>query len=131
MQAPEHGGRPFVAAGAPWFMMLFGRDSLLTAWMALPLDVVPVGQMDSQQAAADAERNQAEQHRHGSGDDGGDAAARLSVPGSGPRRWQRWSVGGRAGPLRSQAGVETGGPLLFVGRNVAAGQGATHRDHLL
>jgi glycogen debranching enzyme len=36
----ENGGaRPFVAAGAPWFMTLFGRDSLLTAWMALPLDV--------------------------------------------------------------------------------------------
>jgi len=32
-------GRPFVAAGAPWFMTLFGRDSLLAAWMALPLDV--------------------------------------------------------------------------------------------
>ncbi|MEV0293000.1 glycogen debranching N-terminal domain-containing protein [Nocardia sp. NPDC050710] len=32
-------GRPFVAAGAPWFMTLFGRDSLLTAWMALPLAV--------------------------------------------------------------------------------------------
>ncbi|HKB29975.1 MAG TPA: glycogen debranching N-terminal domain-containing protein [Streptosporangiaceae bacterium] len=29
---------PFAAAGAPWFMTLFGRDSLLTAWMALPLD---------------------------------------------------------------------------------------------
>lgn len=32
------GKRPFVAAGAPWFMTLFGRDSLLTAWMVLPLD---------------------------------------------------------------------------------------------
>ncbi|SRX93039.1 amylo-alpha-1,6-glucosidase [Acidothermus cellulolyticus 11B] [Mycobacterium shimoidei] len=35
----DAGAGPFVAAGAPWFMTLFGRDSLLTAWMALPLDV--------------------------------------------------------------------------------------------
>ena len=26
----------YVAAGAPWFMALFGRDALLTAWMSLP-----------------------------------------------------------------------------------------------
>jgi len=35
---PEHPGRPVVAAGAPWFMALFGRDSLLTSWMLLPWD---------------------------------------------------------------------------------------------
>ena len=29
---------PSVAAGAPWFMALFGRDSLISSWMALPLD---------------------------------------------------------------------------------------------
>jgi glycogen debranching enzyme len=31
-------GLPVVAAGAPWFMALFGRDSLLTAFMALLVD---------------------------------------------------------------------------------------------
>jgi glycogen debranching enzyme len=35
---PDHPDRRVVAAGAPWFMALFGRDSLLTSWMALPLD---------------------------------------------------------------------------------------------
>lgn len=33
---PEHPERTVVAAGAPWFMTLFGRDSLLTSWMSLP-----------------------------------------------------------------------------------------------
>jgi glycogen debranching enzyme len=35
---PEHVERVVVAAGAPWFMTLFGRDSLLTSWMTLPVD---------------------------------------------------------------------------------------------
>jgi len=35
---PHHPRRIVLAAGAPWFMTLFGRDSLLTAWMLLPLD---------------------------------------------------------------------------------------------
>src|SRR5262249_30143752 len=29
---PEHPDLPILAAGAPWFMTVFGRDSLLTAW---------------------------------------------------------------------------------------------------
>ena len=33
-----HPERVLVAAGAPWFMTLFGRDSLLTSWMTLPFD---------------------------------------------------------------------------------------------
>jgi glycogen debranching enzyme len=35
---PEHPELPMVAAGTPWFMSPFGRDSILTAWMALIID---------------------------------------------------------------------------------------------
>lgn len=35
---PEHPDRTVVAAGAPWFMTLFGRDSLITSWMAMLID---------------------------------------------------------------------------------------------
>jgi len=35
---PSRPDRAVVAAGVPWFMALFGRDSLFTAFMALPLD---------------------------------------------------------------------------------------------
>ncbi|MDN3497554.1 glycogen debranching N-terminal domain-containing protein, partial [Planococcus sp. APC 4015] len=35
---PDHPGDDFFAAGAPWFLTLFGRDSLWAARLALPLD---------------------------------------------------------------------------------------------
>jgi glycogen debranching enzyme len=35
---PDHPTDPLLAAGAPWFMTLFGRDSILTSWMALVID---------------------------------------------------------------------------------------------
>ncbi|MDP1804312.1 MAG: trehalase family glycosidase, partial [Acidimicrobiales bacterium] len=35
---PDFPDRAVLAAGAPWFMTLFGRDSLLTSWMALIVD---------------------------------------------------------------------------------------------
>lgn len=34
---PDDPDRTMVAAGSPWYMALFGRDSLLTSWQALPL----------------------------------------------------------------------------------------------
>jgi glycogen debranching enzyme len=36
---PDHPERAAVAAGAPWFMALFGRDSLITSLFAMPVDV--------------------------------------------------------------------------------------------
>lgn len=35
---PEHPDRAVVAAGAPWFMTLFGRDSLIASWMTMMHD---------------------------------------------------------------------------------------------
>jgi glycogen debranching enzyme len=35
---PDYPERTVVAAGAPWFMTLFGRDSLITSYMALVVD---------------------------------------------------------------------------------------------
>jgi glycogen debranching enzyme len=36
VSSPDGSHRVVVAAGMPWFMTLFGRDSLITAYMALP-----------------------------------------------------------------------------------------------
>ena len=38
IEDPDHPDRVVVAAGAPWFMALFGRDSLWASIMALPVD---------------------------------------------------------------------------------------------
>ncbi|MDQ0029069.1 amylo-alpha-1,6-glucosidase [Arthrobacter bambusae] len=38
IEDPDHPERVMVAAGAPWFMTLFGRDSLWASLMALPVD---------------------------------------------------------------------------------------------
>ncbi|ASN20050.1 amylo-alpha-1,6-glucosidase [Arthrobacter sp. YN] len=38
IEDPAHPDRIVVAAGAPWFMALFGRDSLWASLMALPVD---------------------------------------------------------------------------------------------
>jgi glycogen debranching enzyme len=35
---PDFPDRSVIAAGAPWFMTVFGRDSILTSWMALLAD---------------------------------------------------------------------------------------------
>ncbi len=38
IEDPVHPERTVVAAGAPWFMAIFGRDSILSSYMALPVD---------------------------------------------------------------------------------------------
>lgn len=40
--------RPVIAAGAPWYMTLFGRDALLSAYMAMPVDpTLALGVLDA------------------------------------------------------------------------------------
>ena len=40
--------RPVIAAGAPWFMTLFGRDALLSSYMAIPVDpTLALGVLDA------------------------------------------------------------------------------------
>ena len=40
--------RPVIAAGAPWYMTLFGRDALISAYMALPIDpMLAVGVLEA------------------------------------------------------------------------------------
>jgi glycogen debranching enzyme len=43
IQDPDHRQETVIAAGAPWFMTLFGRDCLLTSMMVLPWDVSLAG----------------------------------------------------------------------------------------
>jgi glycogen debranching enzyme len=44
----DHPERVVIAAGAPWFMTVFGRDSLLTAWMVMPfLPELVIGTIDT------------------------------------------------------------------------------------
>ncbi|QCR20572.1 amylo-alpha-1,6-glucosidase [Agrococcus sp. SGAir0287] len=38
MTRPGLGDEPFLAAGAPWFLTLFGRDTLIAARLLLPVD---------------------------------------------------------------------------------------------
>jgi glycogen debranching enzyme len=38
MVDPDDPHRTIIAAGSPWFMALFGRDSLISSWQALVLD---------------------------------------------------------------------------------------------
>lgn len=45
---PDHTDRVVLAAGAPWFMTLFGRDSLLTSWMLIPfMPELAIGTLDA------------------------------------------------------------------------------------
>ncbi len=45
---PTGARRPVIAAGAPWFMTLFGRDALLSSYMAIPVDpTLALGVLDA------------------------------------------------------------------------------------
>ena len=45
---PARRRRPVIAAGAPWFMTLFGRDALIASYMSLPIDpTLAIGVLDA------------------------------------------------------------------------------------
>jgi glycogen debranching enzyme len=55
-----HTRTPILAAGAPWFMTLFGRDSLLAGYMALPWDpALLCGALEALAATAGRDTNPA------------------------------------------------------------------------
>lgn len=55
---PRHPGRIVIAAGAPWYMALFGRDSLIASYMALPLDpMLALGTLETLAEFQGRERN--------------------------------------------------------------------------
>jgi glycogen debranching enzyme len=63
---PKHRDRAVVAAGVPWFMALFGRDSLLTAYMALGLDpTLAVGTLSTLAELQGAESDPASEEQPG------------------------------------------------------------------
>ena len=94
-------GRPFVAAGAPWFMTLFGRDSLLTAWMALPLEVGPGGRHIAA-AGRNAGPDHEPAHRGGAGPDHARDAPRP-IRWAGTRRPHLLRLGRRHPAVRDAA----------------------------
>lgn len=53
-------GHPFLAAGAPWFFTMFGRDSLISARFVLPVDVELAGTTLSALAAMQGTKANAE-----------------------------------------------------------------------
>ena len=94
---PGPPGRRVVAAGAPWFMALFGRDSLLTSWMALPLDqqLAPRHAADPRPVPGRARRTRSPRNSR---------AGSCTRSGSGGRRRSRWAAAapttGRPTPRR-------------------------------
>jgi len=123
LQVPDpRAGRAYVAAGAPWFMTLFGRDSLLTAGMALPLSVEPaVGTLQALAATQGRTTDPAtEEQRH-------PAAAGVVGPGAAVRaRFGSITAEGRTGTSSADGAGRNPG---LCGRG-SAGQPGTRRPSL-
>ena len=82
---PDYPERAVVAAGAPWFMTLFGRDSLITSWMALLVDPdLALGRVADAWLASRAPRSTRSPKRSRDGSSTRCASAR--------RRLSRWAA---------------------------------------
>ena len=94
-----HPDRAVVAAGAPWFMTLFGRDSLLTAWMTLPFDGSLAGGVLGQPGRSPGHRG-----RPGVRGAARSHPARTAAPSGSGRFSSRSRITARWTPRRSSSG---------------------------
>ena len=63
---PSGRRKPVIAAGAPWFMTLFGRDALITSYMALPADpTLAIGVLEALAELQGVESNSASEEEPG------------------------------------------------------------------
>ena len=86
------------AAGLPWFMALFGRDSIITSYQALPF-APELGRSDAANAGAHPGQNGRRLPRRGARQDPARAARRRARPRSGNGRTRRTTAPPTATPL--------------------------------
>ena len=100
---PSHPELAIIAAGAPWFMTVFGRDSLLTAWMTLIVGSFTRDRSPRDPGSVPGRRGQPDDGRGAGQDPARDPFRHCRR--AGPRWWSHLlRHGGRDAAVRDAAG---------------------------